>query len=313
VDTFRSETKSLEALDIDRDLLSIPFSEPPESPNITLRPTDEYSAHDDLGDAAGNPSDISMDGYLWHDPDTLHLRAAVTDDSHNAIHSGNMWRGDCIQLATAHSGTYGPEYGFAHGEAESTVWRWHPNREQTGPSAVELTTSRTGNTTNYQVSIPWETLFPEVPQEQATFPLSLLLNDNDGERRETFLMLTPPGLGYQKQSSALGLATLSRGETVMPWSALLTGGTKALEAGEGGTWSARIENHDNETHTFTVDIDLLNESRTIDISGQHAAEIQFTHTFETPGEKAITITIRNEDAGNTQTLEKTVLVVRSRT
>jgi hypothetical protein len=307
-ETFSMNVEPFSERERNRKILPLPNTRPTE-PNIELRPSENYAFGESLGDAAGNPADISADCSVWYDESAFHVQATVMDDTHHAIPGGNMWKGDCIQIAVASGGTYGPEYGFAHTESPDSVWRWHEGQERLGPDAASLKTSRTNTETRYEITVPWKALLEEVPRPGMTIPFSLLVNDNDGDGRETFLGWAPPSIGLQKQAEDLGLATLSIEEgTPIPWSGGITSGHKALEVGEYGQWTGQIENYDDQAHQFTLDIEPFGHARTIEVPGQNSGVFEIRDKFDTEGEKTMEITIRNEDNDTTQLDEYDVLV-----
>ncbi len=162
-------------------------------------------------DGDGDPSDaddLSADVYLGYDADNLYLTVEVTDDTHTAISGTDMWQADSIQWAVGSGDTYGPEYGLSHADGSTSIHRWFDGDAAADASAVDAATSRSGSTTTYDATIPWEALFAESKGPGDSFPFSLLVNENDGDSRDGVLEWALPAISSDKSADALGTLVL---------------------------------------------------------------------------------------------------------
>lgn len=153
------------------------------------------------------PADLSAQVWIGIFGDDLKLRIRATDDIHSQPESGaRTWMGDNIQFLLQQPGSSGYwEIGLTHLEnGTSEVWCWQtPNggaEEKKIVDAVQLKTSRTGTSTDYEASIPLKQLGVTPEMLKIGLRFNLLLNDNDGEGREGWLNIAP-GIGSSKDPS----------------------------------------------------------------------------------------------------------------
>ncbi len=151
------------------------------------------------------PEDLSAKIYLGHDGGNLLLKAEVTDDIHCQPYSGEgSWRGDGIQFALKLPNQKEFwEIGLARlDNGQSDVYLWFVpdkfNPKQVA-DAISLTTERNEKTrlTTYLAKIPFTAIGLDREARRNGFRFNLLVNDNDGEIRETFLSIAP-GIGENK-------------------------------------------------------------------------------------------------------------------
>ena len=153
------------------------------------------------------PRDLSAKIWLGRDGNNLLLRAEVVDDRHTQPYSGErVWQGDNIQFAMVLPGQKGNwEIGLTRTDAkrpEVHVWlapeRFHPAKTA---SQIVLNTSREEKTglTRYEARIPFSAIGLTDAVMRRGFQFNLLVNDNDGAKRESFIAIAP-GLGDNKDS-----------------------------------------------------------------------------------------------------------------
>ena len=154
------------------------------------------------------PRDLSAKVWLGRDGDTLLLKAEVADDRHAQPHSGEeVWKGDNIQFALVLPGQKGNwELGLTRLESgKSEVHVWHAPqtfRPEAAAAKIALETSRDEKAghTGYEARIPFVAVGLTEAVGRTGFRFNLLVNDNDGFGRESFIALAP-GLGESKDPS----------------------------------------------------------------------------------------------------------------
>lgn len=154
------------------------------------------------------PRDLSAKIWLGRDGNNLLLRAEVVDDRHTQPYTGErVWQGDNIQFAMVLPGQKGNwEIGLTRTDAkrpEVHVWL-APERFQSAKTAsqIVLNTSREEKTglSRYEARIPFSAIGLTDAVMRRGFQFNLLVNDNDGAKRESFIAIAP-GLGDNKDSS----------------------------------------------------------------------------------------------------------------
>ncbi len=144
------------------------------------------------------PGDLSAEVRLARDSDKLKLRIDVTDDRHVVKDfNESAWKSDSVQFAIALNSQKTPwKIGLSHINAgKSAVFIWSApdgfNAKNTAEK-IHLRSSRNEKTkqTVYEAEIP----FPAIglnPQKADSFRFNLLVNDNDGEIRESYIAIAP--------------------------------------------------------------------------------------------------------------------------
>ncbi|GAA5201565.1 hypothetical protein [Microbacterium jejuense] len=140
--------------------------------------------------AGGAPVAADLGGTfaLSWGPDGLRVRADVTDQDHSAAATiDRLWSGDSLQFAVSR-GLPGDdpqsrvEIGAYLGADGAGVYRYTAPVGVVEDAAAVVT--RTGTTTSYDVTVPWEVL--GVDPREGAFSFSALVNDNDAGVREGF-------------------------------------------------------------------------------------------------------------------------------
>jgi hypothetical protein len=147
----------------------------------------------------GGPLDLSGTvRFLWDDQ-YLYLGVEVTDDIFsNNYQDADIWRGDSLQFLinpfrqeAQGKGRY--DYAMGSGLKGNQV-SCHLSADTSAPTglitAIQLVTRRldpkNGNII-YEIAIPWSRLAPFKPKPGADLGLSMILNENDGEGRKSFM------------------------------------------------------------------------------------------------------------------------------
>ncbi len=147
-----------------------------------------------------NPDDLSADIALARSGSTLILKVNVRDDVHVQPYNGtSIWQGDSVQFGLRLPNQERLwKLGLAHlADGNSTTYCWsRPSGFSDTTTSIQLKTERDEEKklTSYEAKIPFKTigLTPEIAAAGIRF--NLIVNDNDGDRREGFLALAP-GLG----------------------------------------------------------------------------------------------------------------------
>lgn len=145
------------------------------------------------------PDDLSAEIWLAGEQDILRLKVAVTDDIHYQPYCGSrVWLGDNVQFAFQLPGqnTFW-EFGLtrrANGDGE--VFCWQAPRgfaASSAAAAIRLRTSRDeiAHRTFYEAELPRTVLGLSEKVGRDGFRFNLLVNDNDGEKRESCLSVAP--------------------------------------------------------------------------------------------------------------------------
>ncbi len=152
--------------------------------------------------------DLSAEIRLAQKNNTLLLEALVTDDVHHQKEHGiDVWKGDNIQLALRIPGQNDFwEIGLTrldNGSPEAYIWRAPQGFDAEKAAAkINLTTDRneTKKLTTYKAEIPFDAIGLTQKSGSEGFRFNLIVNDNDGEIRESFIMVAP-GIGASKDTA----------------------------------------------------------------------------------------------------------------
>lgn len=139
-------------------------------------------------------SDLSAEFKMNYDRQMLYLHIVVTDDVHSQKFSGNeLWRGDSIQMAFSSFKSRmaipdpGTEYQLGLTETGPQVLRESSQLNLKTPTEVTLQAKRTDNRTTYEIAVPFREIGVEDPKPGTTFGFSIVINDDDGKKREGYL------------------------------------------------------------------------------------------------------------------------------
>lgn len=150
------------------------------------------------------PEDLSAEIRLAADAEALELSVAVRDDIHvQPFRGAAVWQGDNVQIGLAFPNQRGFwEIGLSRledGTSEVFVWR---AAYGFAPAVVakqfRLIAERKGTVTTYQAKLPFRALGITSETAQSGFRFNLVVNDNDGGGRESFMRIAS-GLAEYKQ------------------------------------------------------------------------------------------------------------------
>lgn len=156
-------------------------------------------------------------------PQGLDLVVEVKDSVHVQKESSEFWNGDSVQIAIdcANSGLQGgnTEFVAALTEKGPVVWKLSaaepegniPVRWSSSNSIakfVESHITREGETTRYQLRIPYSELYPLTYEAARPLHLAVVVNNNDGNGRAEYLEWAG-GIAHSKDPSFYGTLNLS--------------------------------------------------------------------------------------------------------
>ncbi len=154
------------------------------------------------------PADLGAEIRLAYDSDHLKLRVDVTDDRHIVKYYGDAaWKSDSIQFALLLNSQKSPwKIGASHatpGQPKIFIWT-APKGFHAKKTAMKIRarTSRdeTAKRTVYEMEIPCAAIGLD-PRKTNSIRFNLLVNDNDGDMRESYMTLAP-GLGSASLETA---------------------------------------------------------------------------------------------------------------
>lgn len=178
---------------------------------------EQYKKLDTTVDWKGK-DDLSGKAYLMYDDDYFYLAVEVTDNIHCGDDAGKgAWAMDSVQFAVSErleSDSEYTEFGFALNDNGETVIEKYRDVESANPlfdsSAIndfdegtEAKVVRNGNTTTYEIKIPWSELTVSKEKPKGSLNFSMLINENDKAGRAGF-MEWASGIGQGKNPSKFG-------------------------------------------------------------------------------------------------------------
>jgi hypothetical protein len=146
------------------------------------------------------PDDLSANmRFLWDD-DYLYVAVEVEDDNAGILQEGEqIWYQDGLQFLIDPVRTSAQKvgkYDYALGKGNKGPQAWsYLSADAAAPTgevkdmkiAIEQPKAGTGTRT-YEVAIPWSRLAPFKPEAGANLGLTLLLNEDDGNNRDSYMM-----------------------------------------------------------------------------------------------------------------------------
>ncbi len=193
--------------------VNIPSGNLPKEPSFQLNRVDQVHSFIVNEPATAHlhwngANDLSAEIRLAYRNGKLMLEALVTDDVHYQKESGSdVWQGDNIQFALRLPGQSDFwEIGLTHLENRSPevyIWRTPQGFDAEKAAAkINLATDRNEakKLTTYKAEIPFDAIGLTEKAGSEGFRFNLIVNDNDGEIRESFIMVAP-GIGASKDTA----------------------------------------------------------------------------------------------------------------
>lgn len=194
-----------------RTTIGLPFGEFAEAPQFRLGSIEQVTAlvpHDPSKEHLlwRGPADLGAEVSLAWRADALLLKTVVTDDKHVQPNTGEAaWKGDNVQfslLLPDQAKLW--EIGLTRtDDGRSEVFCWHAadgfDRDKVARSIVlETQRDETAKTTTYLATIPLAAIGLQAENARnGSFRFNLLVNDNDGDVREGFIVIAP-GMGTDR-------------------------------------------------------------------------------------------------------------------
>lgn len=138
-----------------------------------------------------------------YDDDALYYLVEVQDETHNYVEGSGYWSGDSIQSAidNNNSNGYGVPVGMYYDEkADKLVFisdTAGTEFDSESENSIKGAAKRNGETTVYEVKIPWIQVGTERPDK---VKFNLIINDNDTGARKGWVQISD-GIGQSKNSS----------------------------------------------------------------------------------------------------------------
>ena len=253
--------------------------------------------------------DLSAKIYLAWDEDRLYLGAGVKDDVHYTYSGAEMWRGDSLQIAFGKDGIlddigiYGPAYGMQYIDGRPQIWCYTEGIADINPEDVSLNPELSGiifkskpgeGKINYEISIPWQAIFREVPREKF-FLFDILINDNDGQERG-FIEWTP-GIGAKKNHTGFSVCTLlGPAEKQKRWSTFLVERERMIIKGEDTRASLYVINYGNTALKFQV----TGYNRELTVLARKIVRLDLPVSGSTAGKKGLIVEVKELSTGEVQ-------------
>jgi hypothetical protein len=146
------------------------------------------------------PEDLSARIWLGADDNAVTVRVEVRDDRHVQPHRDNrIWQADSVQMALAVPGQQGFwEIGLARTQDDQDVVHvWNVPVGASEAQAFTLQTRPTAGGMQYVATLPLAALKIDPARLGQGVGFNLLVNDSDGEERESFVRVAP-GFGQDK-------------------------------------------------------------------------------------------------------------------
>ncbi|PAW78901.1 MAG: hypothetical protein B9S32_05845 [Verrucomicrobia bacterium Tous-C9LFEB] len=156
------------------------------------------------------PSDLSAKAQLAHDDNGIRFHIEVTDDVPGKMQTKDqLWRGDDVQVAFAHSDDKDfsiIDLGLTS-EGPAAWCSQHRNPAQKGLWKIPLKITRTGTTTTYDAYFSYEQLGIPATTTPQTVRFTFMVNEDDGKGRVRWIQWKD-GIGKNRSLEMLGYGSL---------------------------------------------------------------------------------------------------------
>ncbi|MBN2641087.1 MAG: hypothetical protein JXR78_05510 [Victivallales bacterium] len=162
----------------------------------------------DLNIGWGGPKDLSAEAWWGWNDNGFCFAARISDDTHkieNMLTPDRFWLGDSLQLAfdvkndasvnAVEFTDDDRELGLSTSDDGGKIFSTFPSAET---KTMRHSFKRIGNSTIYEVLIPWEMLGVNNPEPGQIIGFNFIANDNDGNGRKCWIGLSP-GIGEYKR------------------------------------------------------------------------------------------------------------------
>ncbi|MBN8216403.1 MAG: hypothetical protein J0L75_07150 [Spirochaetes bacterium] len=155
------------------------------------------------------PKDLSVKAVVAHDDQAMVFLFDVVDDVHvQAYGNGDIWRGDCVQVALSSPEGKLTEFSMALGPNGPLAWCHVPSSPKlAGLWDIPIAVRRAGDHTVYEARVPFEKLGMKYDASSPALRFAFLVNENDGKGRIRWIEWFG-GIGGNKDPSLLGFGRL---------------------------------------------------------------------------------------------------------
>ena len=231
--------------------------------------------------------DSSLDFSVAYDDTYFYLWAAKTDDIDLREESAEVWRGDSVQLAFSHYGEEdaSKEICMAHTDAGGAIFYYTIPEADVAKIKLKTSQSRAsgGITTFYECAVPWSILYGTKPDGHFLF--NILVNDNDGDGRSSFIEKTP-GIGSGKSNAAYTVMGLEQNG----WYAASETPKRLAQAESNIRYRTYIGNNSDAPKSFTV-TDPGGDTSVVAVAANEVAIISSEYMYSDTGEYSFTVNV----------------------
>jgi len=199
---------------------------------IPLVPLGQYNVA--MPDSSPEPSDVSAHfGVAW-DENFLYVLAVVTDDEYDVTGGPEIYHNDGIEILidglNDRASTMGRDDHQIFIQADGVV---EVADSDVDPSGIEAVGHRDSEGYVLEVGIPWSYVRGAPPEEGRTYGFTLVVNDRDGEARQSqlFWVYTPR---HWASTTGYGNLILGGDQPVAVAGATRTVNLPVVEAAQGG-------------------------------------------------------------------------------
>lgn len=246
--------------------------------------------------------DITCNVKLGYDDNNLYIALKVFDKEHYAFNDLNYWTGDSVQIAiTGTQDPFGNEMGIVHDEKNQTSGIF-TSLPDSVTETIKIKTKHEEEYTYYDIALPWNTVFKEMPKE---FKLDVLVNDNDGQGRIGGIDFSGGGIHQSKNNKDFPIMRLiDDGIDYYGW----ISGADKTDFNSEAEYTLTIVNNGAE-RLFTLDIPQANVSESFTIPANTVVKRKIILSFPQTGNYDLIAQIKADD--KSYTAEKKITVARS--
>lgn len=216
-----------------------------------------------------------------YDDENFYFAAEVEDDVHFPVMQDQYWTGDGLQFTLCGlNDNFGKAYAYNH-DIENDSDFISPSE------ALKHGFSREGNTTIYEVAIPWTDFFEEGKQDAVLFCLIINDNDNDGLGRKGCLMVSEGIASYKGSNQYPMFLMVDEKAGYTGW----LSGTKECYAGEDAEFSVDLFNSTEETKSITLKSEEANLDTSVTVPAGVNVRHNFTIHYDDMGEENVKVTM----------------------
>lgn len=212
------------------------------------------------------------------------------------------WEGDCVQIALADSdGNNRREFTVVHDSDNNSGFTDTSSFTDEEKTQIKVVTSRNGNITSYQVSVPWSLMYETVP-ESLLFDIAVADADVSADGRKGGVELTPGILGNKNVDDYTVLTPSTKDNAFSMWLGKKPQTLEKFLAGEEEMIPVYIMNYsDDEDFSVVISGDTKEQKFKMNVPKGQGAYKEYRFKVEDGGYKDITVTASNSKGSQTLT------------